>query len=1080
MNLNVIKGRSGSGKTNELLKYIDKDTDNLVITTAPSVYYIEKILAAKNLPVTVISYTSVARFVLKELNVSFGTEIDKETQIIMIGKIINENKDKLRTFSKVSYLNTSLNKIYNFIVECRERGITVDDLRNAYDNSTNILRDKLHDIVIILEIFNKRLAEKSLVTAEDLMALAINSLSECEQFTYKNILIDSIDLYPEYFKSIVKRMIEKVDNLSIAFRNTSPKAYDYHICKESMDTANEIIEYAMNLKYCSINQIEVKRNKDTKNGINIIEQELFNKDTDTVSTSENIVLHEASTMYKEIDFVTSEIKKLLISHTVSPEDIIITSSAIDRYINIIATSLKKHNVDYFYYKNNQLSKSYLYNFVESTLKIIKDGYSVDNILNIAQFSYMGLSHEELSSLDSFFIRFGNNLNIALKNGERYDNANYLLVMNIIDKIRAYVDVLQNAIDTSSNAKEYMVAIMEYLDTLHVKEQMHEEFVNYTKEKNTPDANKVKSIWNGFVKLLNQIYNVFGEERLRFNDFFDIFVKMAEDSLISTTQQYYDQVSIIDMKQAQNRKSKILFVVGCNESYFPEKTPNQIIVDNERLSLNALLNANFKLSKDIETEKQAMIFSTLTMPSQKLFVSWSLNDLDSKPLKYASIITNVVKTFEKNIVKEKDFYDNDREEAFLEFLNEVAYYKNTGNASEDLSVKYLDFNGDKRYSERLHNALQSAIIDRRQINVTKDEIIDSYKEKDFIAVTRMEKFNECPFAHFIEYALKPERLKVFDETAADKGNYFHEVMKKFFDNIMKNSIDVKSLDENNFNDIINPIIEEVGKTHNDSIFESTNKFIFESYKIKERIRVSAWNAIRQLTLGTFEVGKAEYVVGKEIPLDIVLDSGKIVHVIGIIDRLDITETKDKKFVRVIDYKSGNITFSEDLLNAGTQLQLPLYAKAVSGEFEVAGSYYFHISNPIIDADDNNDTIEKRFQLSGPSLSDFDALYANDENLSEPGHSSTVISADITTKGDLSKRSKVLNREALDLLLESSVDIATNTCEAILSGETKAYPFKYKDNDACKYCKYHAICHFDSTIKDSSRHFSKPSTAQEEEA
>jgi ATP-dependent helicase/nuclease subunit B len=640
---------------------------------------------------------------------------------------------------------------------------------------------------------------------------------------------------------------------------------------------------------------------------------------------------------------------------------------------------------------------------------------------------------------------------------------------------ANITRLEFDINLENNAKNYMIAIMSYLNSFKIKESMQEEFMKLSQEKNITEANKVKSIWNGFVKLLNQIYNIFGEENLNYDEFITIINKMAEDTLLSTVQQYYGQVSIIDLKQAQNKKSKVLFVVGCNESYFPERTPNQIIEDHERKSFNALLDTKLKLSKDFDIQKQAAIFSTLIMPSEKLYISWSLNDLDSKPLKYASIITNIVKTFESNIVKEKDFYDNDKEEAFLEFLNELAVYKNTGYASENLSAKYMEFITDKQYSERLYNAIQTAVVDKRKIN--SQNVVDAYKEKDFIAVTRIENFNKCPFKHFIEYALTPERIKFFDETAADKGNYFHDVMKKFFNYIINHKINLHNLTEEKFNEIIKPIIEAVGENHNDNIFDSTNKFIFESYKIKEKIRVSAWQAVKQLKTGSFDVAKNEYAVGKEVPLDIELNNGKIVHIIGIIDRLDMYENNGEKYVRVIDYKSGSTSYSDDLINAGIQLQLPLYAKAVSGDFKVGGAYYFHIANPILDADDKSDIIDKKFQLSGPTLNDLPVIYANDENLSDVSYASKVISVDTTSKGEFSKRSKLLEEEQLEEVINTSIEVAKDTIDKMMSGETRAYPFKYKDNDSCKYCQYRAICHFDSTIKDSTRGYVKEIQAEE---
>lgn len=1069
MKFNIIKGRSGSGKTESLLKHIDENIDNLVITTEPSVYYIEKILADKNIPVQVISYDTIARFVLKELNVLIGTEINKESQIIMIGKIIQDEKinHQLQTFNKINYENSSLNKIYNFIVECREQNISVEDLQNVYDSSNNTLRTKLHDILIILSEFNKQLEEKKLVTKEDLVNLAIEALDNCDTFTFKNIMVDSVDSYPASFKNITKKLIEKTETFTMAFKTTSIKKYDYYICKEAMDAADEIEEFVLSTSYIRYEKEELHRDKTENNGIKDIERELFDKDIAEISTSDNVALHEASTMYKEIDYVTSQIEEMINDKKVKPEDIIITSSAIDRYINIIANSLNKHNINYFYYKNNQLSKSYIYSFIATSLKIVESDYTVDNLLAICQFDYLNVTREEFAVIDSFFLRFGHSLTVAMQNGEKYDNANYIQVKNILDRVKTNIEVLREEMSGTKKVNEFITAIMNYLDSFDIKTKMQSEYATLYSNKEIADANKIKSVWNGLIKIFNQIYDIFTDEEVSLGDFIEILNKMADDSLLSTTQQYFGQVNIIDMKQAQNKKSKIIFVVGCNENYFPESLPNQIIVDNERRSINMILDSHLKLSKDIDTEKKAAISSTLAMPSEKLFISWSLNDLDSKPLKYASILTNVVKKFENNIAKEKDFYDNDREEAFLGFLNELAVYKNTGFDNGTLSSKYMDFNKDPLYSERLYKALMSASIDKKQINVENPAL--AYREKDFFSVTRLESFNKCPFKHYIEHALKPERLKIFDETAADKGNYFHEVMKIFFNTLLKDKVDIDDLKQPEFEKIIDPIIDDIAKNHNDNIFDSANKFIFESYKVKERIKVSAWSAVLQLQQGSFSPARNEYSVGKEVPLDITLNNGKVVHLVGVIDRIDIEEINGEKYARIIDYKSGNIQFSEDLLKAGVQLQLPLYSKAASEDFKFAGMYYFHIANPILDADDKNDNIEKRFQLSGPTINDIPVIFANDRDLSDPSTSSKVISVDVTTKGEISKKSKVIESAKLDEMMQTSEDITKATISKIVDGETKAYPFKYKDMDSCKYCQYSSICHIDTTVKDSTRRY-----------
>ena len=85
-----------------------------------------------------------------------------------------------------------------------------------------------------------------------------------------------------------------------------------------------------------------------------------------------------------------------------------------------------------------------------------------------------------------------------------------------------------------------------------------------------------------------------------------------------------------------------------------------------------------------------------------------------------------------------------------------------------------------------------------------------------------------------------------------------------------------------------------------------------------------------------------------------------------------------------------------------------------------------------------------------------LSASDRMLDGPS-SSDIIQADITTKGEISKKSKVLDKKEFDELLEKAVLVASETISKILSGETKINPKKLSDYNACEYCEYKSICH-----------------------
>lgn len=1078
MKLNIITGQSGSGKTNKLISSMSHDVDNLIITADPAVYYMEKNMAQNFMPGKCVGSSSFAEFIVEELGTSNKKMISKEAENILIGKIIDENRDKLVDFSNISSENGVVNKIVGFIEECQREDITPEKLIEIAPMMSGTLNGKLKDISVIYSIFMNELERMNYITGEDMKILAARLLAESNSFSYNNILIDTLDDYDYHTLLLITELIKKCEMVTIVFSSTSPKAYDYEICKDSMAAMATLKSLVIDAG-CPFEEIPVKRGKDNSNGIKIIEKELFNKDTDTISDADNVILHKASTMYKEIDFVSSKINELLASGKYKLEDIVVTSANIDRYINIIATSFNKNNIKYFYYKNNQLYKTYLYDFINCALETVKNGYTASNLMRLAQFHYMNIAHEDLITFESFFVRFGKNLKIALANGEKYDKANTMKVKNIISLLTKDLDILSNDINNSKIAKDYMSAILKYLNTIEITKKLNAQANSLIANNKIIEGKNILASWNTLINIFNQFNLIYDDTSISTNEFMAIIDKMAKDAIVRNSQQYHNQITLVEMNQAKNRKSKVLFVIGCNEGYFPESVPPQIINDRERMFINNSLNTNLLKSDNILTRKQAAIYTVLTLPSDKLFITWSLNDIDAKPMRYSSLISNVVKTFEQNIVPEKDFYDNDKEAAFIQLLVDISAYKHTGIISNTMEANYRKFSEDTAYSLRLYNAINNATVDRRKINA--ENPTEAYRENDFFAVTRIEKFNKCPFAHFVEYALKPEIIKIFDESAADKGNYYHIILKEFFDYIINNEIVVNGLTEDKCIELITPIIDKVELEHNENILQSANKYEYEKYQMRRKAEITAWNFVKQMQKGLFDVKKNEYVVGKEIAYDIVLDDGKTVHIVGTIDRLDtgtfVNDNGERAtFARIIDYKTGMVKYDEKLQKEGLQLQLPLYLKAISDLYIPAGMYYAHITDPIKDIDDPNYDIEKEFQLSGPTLADRGVIDANDKDLSEAGSGSSVIPVKIKKDNDIASTSNVV--ESFDEILESSVSLAKETISKIREGETFAKPFRDKDVDSCKYCPYKSLCYYDSTVKNSSRTFTQDMPSKEE--
>ena len=1052
MKVTIVTGKSGSGRTAYLFKKFKKDQDNFVVTTDSSVYFIEKLMSEKGIPGKCVGISSLAKSVYQEMGGISEDLISNEMQIILLTDIMKNNYSKLSTLKVISYNNGIVDDISSFINECLIQNIKPVDLEFIADKLGSLSYNKMKDIAFIYAEYLKVLKEKHFVNNIIFTKKVINILKG-NSFRYKNVYIDSLNKYNPLNLALIKQLVTSSEESVIAFSTASAKSYIYQIYKNSMEAYVDFDKYISDLEGCVIERVNLKVEKESETGINIIKNELFNRDTKTKSELDDVVLHEASTIYKEIDFVASKIKDLL-TQGYSYDDIIVTSIDMPLYKNVISNAFNKKNINYYYYKNKKANQTVFFDFMNNIFNILNNGLKVEYILKLMNINYFNFSDEEIVLTTNFFLRFGNDLDIAMKNGEIYDVDNYVYVNSVINKIQGFVNQLSDKFNYCHLYSDFTEALYNYWDKLKLQEVFFEQYSQMA-GKRPQLANEIAETWNVFINILDDINLLNVGKTCTLKNFIDVFNKFCEKSSVLNSQEYCDEVKVLDLKDAQNRKSKICFVIGCNEGKFPFNIAEGLITEKEIILINELLKKNLITTQEKMDDAYLGIYSTLILPSDKLILTWAANDTEARPMRSASILNNVVKTFEKNFVKEKKYYDNDKEEVFFDLLNNLGEYKQTGICPEEVDSEYWALSSDPNYSERLNNVILNSVHDKNRIN--SDNVVDSYKEKKFWAVTRIERFNQCAFKHYIEYALLPKYQKLFEETAANKGNFYHNILNNIFSYIIDNNIPIYTLSYEGFKGIAEGIIDKNISSHNENILESNIALSIEKDKMKRKILKTAWNALLQLKESDFEVFKTEFKIGKDIPLTLTLSNGETVNLIGVIDRIDKADINGKNYVRIIDYKSGLASFSNEKVLLGLQLQLPVYMKSIVDDYAPAGVYYSKILDPVKDIDNPSENISKKYQLNGVTVSDMDVLAASDRLLDGAGSSSDIIQAEITTKGEISKRSKVLTEDEFNEFLDNAEKVVIESIDKILSGETTANPLKLSDFDACEYCQYKSICH-----------------------
>ena len=306
---------------------------------------------------------------------------------------------------------------------------------------------------------------------------------------------------------------------------------------------------------------------------------------------------------------------------------------------------------------------------------------------------------------------------------------------------------------------------------------------------------------------------------------------------------------------------------------------------------------------------------------------------------------------------------------------------------------------------------------------------------------------------------------------------HEVIDEFFKTLNEDNLNIRNLENEEIERILENIINEKLMLSKNYIFNSTAKYIVLTNRLKKVIKKSIKYIIDTIRFSDFNIygNEIEFGEGKEYPpIEISLDNNQKVEIIGKIDRVDIAENEDGKYIRIIDYKSSvkNIDLNE--MMAGIQIQLLTYLDAITEKQNAnpAGVLYFNLIEPIIKAKGRNITdeeleeeIRNNFKMNGLILGDVKVVQMMDKNLTSG--KSNIIPAYIDKNGDISKaKSNTIDSVEFKILQKQINRILKQISKEILTGRIEPNPvyISKKKTTPCLYCNYKSICGFNPEFKE----------------
>ena len=359
-------------------------------------------------------------------------------------------------------------------------------------------------------------------------------------------------------------------------------------------------------------------------------------------------------------------------------------------------------------------------------------------------------------------------------------------------------------------------------------------------------------------------------------------------------------------------------------------------------------------------------------------------------------------------------------------------------------------------------------------VDEEEIDKMYGNTLRTSVSRLEQYRSCPFSFHLKYGLKLKEEDELKIKSLDTGNFMHEVIDSVFTKIEEKELDVKTINKEELEKVVNEIINEKLSINKNYIFSSSAKNIVLTRRLKKTVFQSIEYIVNQLQNSDFELYGHEIEFNEKSefkPLTIELNEKRKVVVTGKIDRVDIAKTDDNCLVRIIDYKSSVKDVDLNQFMSGIQIQLLTYLDEISQQknMEGVGVLYFNLLDTIVNSKRPlSDTelkkeLNKKFKMKGIIVSDIKIVKMMDKKV-EPSTYSEQIPVYLDKDGNISKgSSSTVDKEGFEKLQRYTKHIISEIAKDIYSGNIYLKPYKMKKKVPCDYCEYKSICNFDPKMK-----------------
>jgi len=1040
--------------------------------------------------IDVVSFTSLAEKIVGRPAFHERKRLSDSAKAVLMKTALESVKDKLTLYGGHTSRKSVVSDFVALSSEFKQNSLSTDSVRLALAQSENsLLKMKLNDIVTVLDAYDAMI-EGSYFNPDDLLDELCDTLPENDYFRGRVVFIDSFRGFTTQEYKVIAHIMKKstavyvtlcTDNLQNINDETDLFAHTKRTAKRLVDIAKKEGIAVAKPQYLSMrskfNNFPPQFKRFSSPELIALERELFSPAPNIYEEPcDNITLCKASDIYSECEYIACTAKKLIRENGYRCKDIAVIARDSSGYEAPLRSALKKCGISVFEDSRQPVDVSPVITLLSSAVGIAASGFDTETLMRYLKTGLAGVETEEISQAENYAYMWKISSSGWLKEwtqnprgfGEEL-NDDDRLELDALNEIREkIVAPLRNLRDKlrDTTGENAAVSIYNFFEKINITENIRSLASLLAEQGETGLALELERMWDTVIDLLESLETLLRGRNVTAREISDTLELMLGVQTVGSLPQGLDEITIGSADRIRTSAPKIVFIAGANNGVFPA-TPsaNSALTDKDRRRMSEM---GIELSGFGEyklAEEKLIAYNAFCCASEKLFVCCPERNSKDEQLSPSEFYTKIKTLFpmcnEVNASEQDGLYYVEGKALAFE---QLAANKSDGNALYSSLSEY--FSADKEYQGRI-SALDRA-SGSRDFRIEDTETAQKLFGKDmYISASRVESFYKCPFAYFCRYGIKAMPRKIAELDPMQRGTVIHYALEMLLTKFGRDELIGMSRKE--MYDFFDKLLTDYLMTRLDGENQS-KRFIYLFKKLISSVCDVAQRLIKELSQSKFTPVDFELGIGNggEIPsYEVQTSNGKII-ISGSIDRVDEAILNDKKYIRVVDYKSSGKDFALSDVVQGLNMQMFIYLFALwqnggkkYGEFTPAGVLYCPANSPLISVDRDTDeaTLEKEIQkkcgMNGIVLADPEVIIAMDES-----ESGLYIPAKIS-KGTL--KGSLIGLKQLEKLKEKADSVLAEMADSLHSGEISAFPAYGKSyKKVCEYCDYKSVCFYEENI------------------